>query len=154
MRIVCLDLEGVLVPEIWIEFSKRTGIAEFSRTTRDEPDYDKLMRYRIELLDVDGQPASEGEVSLPLAQRPLGLMAGYQGSDSQQSHAMREGHYHTGDIAQRDADGFLGNSETLNTLMQQHNMKEESILYPMTDRVLDGRQEALIGAMREAGIAS
>ncbi len=50
MQIVCLDLEGVLVPEIWIEFSKHTGIAEFSRTTRDEPDYDKLMRFRIALL--------------------------------------------------------------------------------------------------------
>ncbi len=50
MQVVCLDLEGVLVPEIWIEFSRRTGIAEFSRTTRDEPDYDKLMRYRLELL--------------------------------------------------------------------------------------------------------
>jgi phosphoserine/homoserine phosphotransferase len=50
MQIVCLDLEGVLVPEIWIEFSKRTGIAEFRRTTRDEPDYDKLMRFRIDLL--------------------------------------------------------------------------------------------------------
>lgn len=50
MQVVCLDLEGVLVPEIWIEFSKRTGIHEFSRTTRDEPDYDKLMRFRIALL--------------------------------------------------------------------------------------------------------
>ena len=50
MQIVCLDLEGVLIPEIWIEFSKRTGIPEFSRTTRDEPDYDKLMRFRIALL--------------------------------------------------------------------------------------------------------
>ena len=43
-------MEGVLVPEIWIEFSKRTGIAELSRTTRDEPDYDKLMRFRLNLL--------------------------------------------------------------------------------------------------------
>ena len=51
MQIVCLDLEGVLVPEIWIEFSKRTGIPELSRTTRDEPDYDKLMRFRLELLE-------------------------------------------------------------------------------------------------------
>ena len=50
MQVVCLDLEGVLVPEIWLEFSKRTGIAELSRTTRDEPDYDKLMRFRIDLL--------------------------------------------------------------------------------------------------------
>ena len=66
-----------------------------------------LPGYRIELLDVDGQPSSEGEVSLPLAQRPLGLMAGYQGSESQNSDAMREGHYHTGDIAQRDADGYI-----------------------------------------------
>ena len=54
MQVLCLDMEGVLVPEIWIEFSKRTGIAEFSRTTRDEPDYDKLMRYRLELLDRHG----------------------------------------------------------------------------------------------------
>jgi phosphoserine/homoserine phosphotransferase len=50
MQVICLDLEGVLVPEIWIEFSKRSGIAELSRTTRDEPDYDKLMRFRIDLL--------------------------------------------------------------------------------------------------------
>ena len=51
MNIVCLDLEGVLVPEIWIEFAKKTGIPEFTRTTRDEPDYDKLMRFRIDLLE-------------------------------------------------------------------------------------------------------
>jgi len=50
VRLVCLDLEGVLVPEIWIAFSEVTGIPEFRRTTRDEPDYDKLMRFRIELL--------------------------------------------------------------------------------------------------------
>ena len=50
MNIVCLDLEGVLVPEILIAFSEATGIPEFRRTTRDEPDYDKLMRYRIALL--------------------------------------------------------------------------------------------------------
>jgi len=50
-RIVCLDLEGVLVPEVWIAFADKTGIAELRRTTRDEPDYDKLMRGRIEILD-------------------------------------------------------------------------------------------------------
>lgn len=54
MHIACLDLEGVLVPEIWIEFSKRTGIPELSRTTRDEPDYDKLMGFRIALLKQHG----------------------------------------------------------------------------------------------------
>ena len=54
MQVVCLDLEGVLVPEIWIAFSQRTGIAEFSRTTRDEPDYDKLMRWRLALLRQHG----------------------------------------------------------------------------------------------------
>ena len=50
MRIVCLDLEGVLVPEIWIEFAGRAGIAELRRTTRDEPDYDVLMKYRLDIL--------------------------------------------------------------------------------------------------------
>jgi phosphoserine/homoserine phosphotransferase len=50
VQIACLDLEGVLVPEIWIEFSKRTGIPELARTTRDEPDYDKLMRGRLDIL--------------------------------------------------------------------------------------------------------
>jgi phosphoserine/homoserine phosphotransferase len=49
--IACLDLEGVLVPEIWINVAERTGIPELRRTTRDEPDYDKLMRARIEILD-------------------------------------------------------------------------------------------------------
>jgi len=50
VQIVALDLEGVLVPEIWIAFSERTGIPELRRTTRDEPDYDKLMRSRLDLL--------------------------------------------------------------------------------------------------------
>lgn len=50
MDIVCLDLEGVLVPEIWIAFSEATGIPELKRTTRDEPDYDKLMNYRLNIL--------------------------------------------------------------------------------------------------------
>jgi phosphoserine / homoserine phosphotransferase len=51
VQLVCLDLEGVLVPEIWIEFAQRTGIPELRRTTRDEPDYDKLMKYRLALLE-------------------------------------------------------------------------------------------------------
>ena len=54
MDIVCLDLEGVLVPEIWIAFAEKTGVPEFKRTTRDEPDYAKLMRYRMDLLDRHG----------------------------------------------------------------------------------------------------
>ena len=54
MKIVCLDLEGVLVPEIWISFAERTGIPEFRRTTRDEPNYDTLMKYRLRLLAEHG----------------------------------------------------------------------------------------------------
>ena len=50
MNIVCLDMEGVLVPEIWIAFAEETGIPELKLTTRDEPDYDKLMNYRIKIL--------------------------------------------------------------------------------------------------------
>ncbi len=54
MNIVCLDLGGVLVPEIWIAFSKASGIPELKKTTRDEPDYDKLMRYRLAILKEHG----------------------------------------------------------------------------------------------------
>ena len=50
MQMICLDLEGVLIPEIWIAFAERTGIKAFALTTRDEPDYDKLMRFRMGLL--------------------------------------------------------------------------------------------------------
>jgi phosphoserine/homoserine phosphotransferase len=77
MQVVCLDLEGVLVPEIWIEFSQRTGIAEFARTTRDEPDYDKLMRQRLALLARHGlkladiQRVIEGMGALPGAREFL-----------------------------------------------------------------------------------
>ena len=54
MNIVCLDVEGVLVPEIWIAFAEATGIPALRRTTRDEPDYDKLMRFRLGILDEHG----------------------------------------------------------------------------------------------------
>lgn len=54
MDIVCLDMEGVLVPEIWIAFSEASGIPELKRTTRDEPDYDKLMNYRLAILKEHG----------------------------------------------------------------------------------------------------
>jgi phosphoserine/homoserine phosphotransferase len=54
MKIVCLDLEGVLVPEIWIAFAKASGIPELTRTTRDEPDYDKLMNWRLSILKEHG----------------------------------------------------------------------------------------------------
>ena len=72
MQIVCLDLEGVLVPEIWIEFAARTGIPELRRTTRDEPDYDKLMAGRLALL-------RQHALGLPDIQRviaDMGPMAG------------------------------------------------------------------------------
>ena len=85
MQVVCLDLEGVLVPEIWIEFSKRTGIIELARTTRDEPNYDTLMRFRIDLLARHGlkladiQRVIEGMGPMPGAREFLdGLRARFQ----------------------------------------------------------------------------
>jgi len=54
MLVVCLDLEGVLMPEVWVDVAERTGIPELRRTTRDEPDYDKLMRHRLDILDANG----------------------------------------------------------------------------------------------------
>lgn len=59
MKLVCLDLEGVLVPEIWINFAADTGIDELKKTTRDEPDYDKLMNYRLDILDRHGLKLSD-----------------------------------------------------------------------------------------------
>ncbi len=59
MNIVCLDLEGVLVPEIWIAFSKESGIDELKKTTRDEPDYDKLMKWRLSILKEHGLGLNE-----------------------------------------------------------------------------------------------
>ena len=64
MEIVCLDLEGVLVPEIWIAFSEASGIPELSRTTRDEPDYDKLMRWRLGILKEHGLGLNEIQATI------------------------------------------------------------------------------------------
>lgn len=64
MYIVCLDLEGVLVPEIWIAFSEASGIPELRRTTRDEPDYDKLMRWRLGILKEHGLGLSEIQATI------------------------------------------------------------------------------------------
>jgi acetyl-CoA synthetase len=67
-----------------------------------------LPGYEITLIDpVTGQPAQEGEICLDLRQRPLGLMTGYQGDPEQDAEAMRDGYYHTGDVASRDADGYI-----------------------------------------------
>jgi phosphoserine/homoserine phosphotransferase len=71
--IACLDLEGVLTPEIWINVAERTGIEALRRTTRDEPDYDKLMRYRIEILDERG-------LGLPDIQEVIGTMKPLDGA--------------------------------------------------------------------------
>jgi phosphoserine/homoserine phosphotransferase len=80
LLILCLDLEGVLVPEVWIEFSQRTEIPELARTTRDEPDYDKLMRGRLEILErhrlgmPDIQQVIAGMTPLPGAKEFLDAM--------------------------------------------------------------------------------
>ncbi len=73
MRIVCLDLEGVLVPEIWIAFSERTGIPELRRTTRDEPNYDTLMKYRLGIL-------AEHGLGLPDIQKVIGELNPFPGA--------------------------------------------------------------------------
>jgi phosphoserine/homoserine phosphotransferase len=73
MQIVCLDLEGVLVPEIWIEFAGRTGIPELRRTTRDEPDYDKLMTGRLGVL-------REHALGLPDIQKVIAAMGPMEGA--------------------------------------------------------------------------
>ena len=64
MNIVCLDMEGVLVPEIWIAFAEASGIPELKRTTRDEPDYDKLMRWRLSVLKEHGLGLKESQETI------------------------------------------------------------------------------------------
>ena len=64
MNIVCLDLEGVLVPEIWIAFAEACGLPELKRTTRDEPDYDKLMKYRLAILKEHGLGLKEIQATI------------------------------------------------------------------------------------------
>jgi len=73
MNMVCLDLEGVLVPEIWIAFSEAVGIPELRRTTRDEPDYDKLMKFRLDLL-------KKNNLKLPDIQRVISGMEPLSGA--------------------------------------------------------------------------
>ena len=64
MNVVCLDMEGVLVPEIWIAFAQASGIPELKRTTRDEPDYDKLMKWRLEILKEHGLGLKEIQATI------------------------------------------------------------------------------------------
>ena len=64
MNVVCLDLEGVLVPEIWIAFAEASGIPELKRTTRDEPDYDKLMKFRLNILKEHGLGLNEIQATI------------------------------------------------------------------------------------------
>jgi len=73
VQLVCLDLEGVLVPEIWIEFAERTGIPELRRTTRDEPDYDKLMKGPLALL-------AQHQLGLPDIQKVIAAMGPMAGA--------------------------------------------------------------------------
>ncbi|MDR1307827.1 MAG: bifunctional phosphoserine phosphatase/homoserine phosphotransferase ThrH [Treponema sp.] len=82
MHMVCLDLEGVLVPEIWIAFSEAAGIPELRRTTRDEPDYDKLMRFRLDLL-------AKNKLTLPDIQRVISGMEALEGA-AEFTEALRE----------------------------------------------------------------
>lgn len=85
MKIICLDMEGVIAPEIWIELAERTGIDALRRTTRDEPDYDTLMSYRLEILERHGlgiealQPIIDGIEPLPGARAFIdAIRADYQ----------------------------------------------------------------------------
>jgi phosphoserine/homoserine phosphotransferase len=71
--IACLDLEGVLVPEVWINVAEKTGIPDLRRTTRDEPDYNKLMRYRLDIL-------GKHDLRLPAIQEVIGTMAPLDGA--------------------------------------------------------------------------
>ena len=89
MNIVCLDMEGVLVPEIWIAFAEATGIEELKKTTRDEPDYDKLMEYRLNILKEHGT-GNQRDPGYDQQNRPDARCKGISGRAAQH-HA---GHHH------------------------------------------------------------
>ena len=91
MDIVCLDLEGVLVPEIWIAFAEASGIPELKRTTRDEPDYDKLMTWRLGILKEHGLGLKEIQETIAKIE-----------SDPRRKGVFgRASFHHTGDYYQR-----------------------------------------------------
>jgi acetyl-CoA synthetase len=110
-----------------------------------------LIGYRVELLDIDGQPADEGEICIDLTHRPLGLMPQYLDDAGQTSRAMREGFYHTGDLASRDPDGYItyiGRSDDvfkasdyrispfeLESVLVEHPAIAEAAVVPSPDRL-------------------
>lgn len=81
MYITCLDMEGVLVPEIWIAFAEASGIPALKRTTRDEPDYHKLMEYRLGILRA--RPGAAGDSGYHCPNRPPARRAGISGRAAQ-----------------------------------------------------------------------
>ena len=87
MNIVCLDLEGVLVPEIWIAFAEASGIPALRRTTRDEPDYDKLMHWRLEILKEHGLGLRERIVEAGVGVRQVRHLV--TGDGEARSHELR-----------------------------------------------------------------
>jgi acetyl-CoA synthetase len=110
-----------------------------------------LLGYHMELLDADGRPAEEGEICIALAPRPVGLMPGYLDDDAKTSQAMREGFYHTGDVARRDPDGYItyvGRADDvfkssdyrispfeLESVLVEHPAIAEAAVVPSPDRV-------------------
>ena len=83
MYLTCLDMEGVLVPEIWIAFAEASGIPELKRTTRDEPDYDKLMRYRLSILKEHHLGLKEIQETIAIPHRRRSIAQCCQASRSQ-----------------------------------------------------------------------
>ena len=123
MYITCLDMEGVLVPEIWIAFAEATGIPELKRTTRDEPDYDKLMAYR---------PVSYTHLDVYKRQM-ISLVVVYhqnhrddEGNDSDRHN----GNNGTGDALGKFPDQAGGqNAQTISPADNQHNQQHICLLY-------------------------
>ena len=95
MNIVCLDMEGVLVPEIWIAFSEETGIPELRRTTRDEPDYGKLMRFRLDILKDTEQGVSIQKGEADWVQKVKSRAAGVECCHSRPSSSTLATVYHS-----------------------------------------------------------
>ena len=143
MNIVCLDMEGVLTPEIWIAFAEASGIPELKRTTRDEPDYDKLMRWRIGILKEHGLGLKEIQETIAKIDPLPGAKALLDELRSITQVVILSDTFEEGDIVEKDqllytldsSDADSSQTQAQNSYSQAQNSYQQAVQakYPTAD---------------------